>query len=222
MSKIVFEAGTAYRVVDEEYVALGSLARSLSLTVEIADDKTMFDDIWRYIEADAEIYDEIFSAALGNFDLQIYIDQFKKPSRDRSDDDPNNSMNRLEVGWSASVYQGELAICTDFGGVGMMTDAFYQQKEPEEIGYAVEFTPINDLKGYPFFINDRLVIHDDEDYKNTVFEGKREFTVYDMIHAILFEISFIGTPQNQMAFFAEMDQRVSEMKEILDIEADEE
>lgn len=43
-----------------------------------------------------------------------------------------------------------------------------------------------------------------------------------MIHAILFEISFMGTPQDQMAFTADMDQRVSEMREMLDTETGEE
>jgi hypothetical protein len=80
-----------------------------------------------------------------------------------------------------------------------------------EGGWAVEYTPVNELLDYPFALNVKFDITDKNNkYYNKIWSGEHAWTVYDMYHAILDEISFLGTPDDQMRAIAELDQRFAE------------
>ena len=237
-STIVFKNHTAYQVRDgatrhdpKIEKEIDSLLPFFNAPIEV-EEGILFDDIWRYIEKDYAIYNVIFSEALGGFDLKLYVDQFKLPSKSREDEDPENHMATLEVEWDIEINRwngkDELYILASFGGYGPQKHPIADGKEWKgEGGWAIDLNPINDFKGMPFRIKTDYSLHlrDLGAYKTG---GKTHqeispkitttMTVYDMLYAIFFEISYHGKPNDQLKMIHEMDQRIAELGEITFIE----
>jgi hypothetical protein len=94
---------------------------------------------------------------------------------------------------------------------------FHGIGEPDEHGgraYAIEFTPINEFKALPLKLNTSYKVEDTSDVQNvkTIFEGTKAFTVYDVIAAILYEITFCGSPEKRDEQMAEIMQSSEEIK----------
>ena len=227
---VIFRDHKAYLVNfegEEEISAIevDSLASHMQCGIKL-DPGTLFDDVWSYIEKDWEFFDIAFSKSLGRYDLKLYVDQFKKPGRDKEDDDPDNSIHYLVITWYAEAdsWEDEKTITwmAEFGGFGRHHDKDFAE-EPHDANYGLDFTPINDMKGYELKLDESVIFrHDDFTKKSkktiyeTLFEGTRDYEVYDVINAILFEISWHGAPNSQMSFMANMDQVVAEAKDALD------
>lgn len=220
IDKIIFRNGTAYFVKDKHFVyepykefPVDSLIQFMNCVVEL-DENTTFEHVWNYLERDVEFFNTLFFRALGGFDLNEYVEQFHKPSKDPNDyEDPNHRMVGLSLGWDGDVWEGKLNIFTDFGGYGphkMPNGEFI-----EDMGYGVELTPINDLKHYPLKLEKKFVIRSEENGYKELLVAEKEWSVYDMYYGILFEISFIGTPNDQLRSIADLDQRQAEVVDYL-------
>src|SRR5690606_19495136 len=96
------------KIEEEE---LDSLMLHLGVPVEL-EEGTLFDDIWAYIETDAPFYNIVFNKQMGRFSIEPFIEQAKKPGRNRTEDDPNDSMQYLRLAWGSeySVYEGEKSL----------------------------------------------------------------------------------------------------------------
>ena len=155
----------------------------------------------------------VFRQTMGRFDIAHYIEQSKKPSRDRSEDAPDNSIHFLEVYWDVfwGTTETEILIKAEFHGRGNIR----QGSDVFPTAYGVDFTPINNLLDYPLSLNNEFVIsrrNDDNLTHNILFEGTKEWTLYDVLHAILNEITFHGTPADAIAKGAELSQIVANAK----------
>lgn len=178
---------------------------------------TTFDDIWSLIMKDADVYTVVFHDQLGGHNLEVFQKQFAKPGRNREDEPDDDRMNRLEVGWSSDITtykDGETAIHfgAEFRGLGPCKEV------GQETYYGFTFTPINDLKGFPFVLGDMIALsHLDLNTKESrdLVKGQRPLTVYDVIGAILDEISWNGDPSDGLAMkrLAEMDQAMQGVKD---------
>ncbi len=221
MDTIVFDSGVAIckrepetRDDPEIEFPVDSLIHYLNSPV-VLKPVTTFAHVWDYLERDAEFFGNVFYQAMGGFSIQEYIKQARKPHTPDEDEDPQNCMVGLSVGWATDIWEDEINIFTDFGGFGPQTIPNGDGTERViEGGWAVEMTPINELLHYPLSLDDGFVVREEstKDYKE-LWKGKREWTVYDMYYAILFEITFCGVPNDQIRKVAELDQTMAEVKD---------
>ena len=90
----------------------------------------------------------------------------------------------------------------------------------KEEAYAIEFTPVNELAGYPIFLNEDLKITSSIRYANRT-EGyeekeylttKMKFTLRNVMCGILDELSFMGPPESRIEALKDLKNRVDEVK----------
>jgi hypothetical protein len=200
---------------------LSSLLRDLQTPIELAKG-TKFSDIWAYIEADLDVFNVIFASATGGFSLSEYSAYAKKPVPRGPKPDPNNSMKYLEAFWGAD-YHGEgedITIYAGFHGRGPQTyDVGDGTKgKIKDGGWGIDFTPINELMKYEVRLDNVLEITNlycgdwtgAENIK-TLVKGNQVWTVYDLLHAILFEITWHGLPEDQAKESEMLIKRVGEI-----------
>lgn len=173
-----------------------SLASYLTTKVEIKDNFT-FGDLWHFIEIDSAIYGLVFSEAMGNFPIEFYIDDAKRspnPVKHKQ-----HEMNYLEVYWDVNHSKGQNSNIFDvypcFHGVG----PDLHSTVGADIGWAIDFTPISDLLKYPLKLNKLVKVYPIGFVKGrkTVVNAERYFSLFDVLHTILYEITFCGTPAHR-------------------------
>lgn len=203
------------------YKEVDSLTHFLQLPI-VLEEGTLFDDIWFYIEKDANLLEIIFSKALGGHQLHPFIDEFKKPAQSRENEDINDSMHYLYISWEAEVtkFQDEKTfyLNCNFDGYGYYRDQV--NNKIHEMGYGIELTPINDLKSYELKLDNyvKIYYHDLDNNNNSslfrsVVEGYRPFTVYDILYAILDEVTFFGNPEQKQKQIEEIQNIAEQSKE---------
>lgn len=211
MDTIIFKDGVAIfkrnpAYVDEAEVEypVESLIRYLGCVVELSEGTTV-EHIWSYLEHDADFFNNVYAQAIGNFPLKLFIDQFHKPSAELDHEGPT----KVELYWHGEIWEGEISIFPSCHG-----------KDDKGGGWAIEFTAINDLKSFPIILDDELEIYDmdaplDKDGMKPIWKGKKDWTVYDMYFAFLYEMTFCGSPEDQVRQLADLDQRLADAKEQL-------
>lgn len=211
-----FDSGSRTESFPEEEI--DSLLPYLNSAIKLSPETT-FGDFWKFVEIDQDIYSLIFNHSLGGHNLSVYSEQIKKPGRDRTDENPNNSIHHLFVGWGAesNTYDGKknFHLFPDFGGWGKHTD---DNGEIYDTSFAVEFTPVNDLKDYVLFLKEEIECEicdldsNSPRERETINLGAKEFTVYDVLNGIFHEMTFVGYPDEQVNRMQELDQSVAEAK----------
>jgi hypothetical protein len=184
---------------------VSSLWPFLEDVIKLSDDFTLL-DLFNLIAKEKDVFDIIFYSSLGGFPLQAYLDDIAK---DRSPDD-GDEIDYLEVYRSSERWDwGDIDISLNFHGVSIK----------EDIGYAIEYTPLSDLKHLPLRINTNFEIgevkkEDGHPWKWHVYtKGKVDVTVYELIHAVLFEVSFCGDPVKRDARREDLFEQFEEIKE---------
>ena len=192
---------------DYKVEVVKKLSSYLNERVELCDGFTLA-DLFDYIEKEKVEFDVIFNSQLGPFSLQLYIDEIKKPGPVKDDE-----IDYLEIGRYSEYFEGDIELYLDFGGVNEKTD----------IGYAIEFTPLNEIKHLPLRLNHNFSISEVKivsKFKRcfvkllgrigiplkrwrTIFDyvyvqGQTTFTLYELISAVLYEISFAENPEMRM------------------------
>lgn len=186
---------------DEKEIEISSFTPYLQSHIEI-EPGTLFESIWKFIVADQFFYNKLFAHALGHHDLQLWVDESLK-SGEIPDLTTKYGMKKLLLSYSVEFqkYKDETDgyIVDDFGGVGLQEG--WEDQPDFEGGYAIEFTPIQDLLKYPIEINPIIVAQhinlDNRKLNLKQLSGKFTPTVYDVIHSILFEITYCGKPQSR-------------------------
>ena len=187
----------------------------LNEMVELSDDFTL-EDLFKILEREHVFMETIFTSHLGRYPLQLYIDDIKKPRPVKDDEDEDElcclELKRFGEHWS----WGDIDLFIDFSGLSNKTDW----------SYAVEFSPLNELKHLPLRLNEDFEISEGKTsswivrylfkwWKGTIgrwknpysyihVEGKTKFSVYELISTVLYEISFAGEPVERDAKIAEI------------------
>jgi hypothetical protein len=219
---------------------LDTLLADLQTEIEL-EPGTLFDDVWKYIVKEGSLYGLIFARAMGIFPIKAFIEEAKKPHKPRKNEDPNDSMHYLQAYWEADYTSwgdepATLHISPGFHGYGRNIPKFQKdnKKESYETGYSLSFTPINEYMGYELKIDKKVTFTDMYTEKNrvemtkggqfkrvhggktpplkTLLEGEQFWTVYDLLHAILFEMTWMGLPKHQAAEKKILDRRCKEAK----------
>jgi hypothetical protein len=159
------------------------LSDVLQFPIEIKD--TTFGQFFELIAREADLYERVFKAAMYGHPLAPYIEEARRP-----DGNPEQ-IQRMEVYWSAERSEGDVSIGIGFHGYGKLKiDA--SDEMPVETGIAIEFTPLNQYKMLPFALDTKFEIYDADNDGRMIINGWREFTAYDVIKAILCEITWAG------------------------------
>lgn len=164
------------------------LSNALQFPIEI--EETNFGQFFAIIAREKDLYEKVFNAALYGHPLEPFIKECELPLHDSKD------LDFVEVSWSSQVFEGELEIWPSFDGWGDWP-ATYPGSEndtgPKKGGIAIEFTALNEYKHLPFKLNTEADIYSlDNKGSDPVLKAKRMFTVYDVIKAILDEITWAG------------------------------
>jgi len=98
----------------------------------------------------------------------------------------------------------------DFHGIGDTVDG--------NDGYAIEFTPVNEIVNLPIRIKKefRIIRYGEQVIRPTVlFKGKRKYTLLEILDVIYDEISFHGTPSKAATFLGDLTEQVRKIKDDL-------
>jgi len=201
--------------------------------VELSDDFTL-EDLFYHIEQEKYIFDLVFNSHLGHFSLQKYIDEINKPGVVRDDKisylelrrygEYTSWKDRISKEWGIKS-NPEIELFLDFSGVG----------KQEDVEYAIEFMPLNELKHLPLKLNKKFNISEIRfpcriikflvrvlkyisfsrwggcnSFGHTYVEGDVNFTVYELFSTVLNEISFMGTPEQRDAQLVKIQDIVKE------------
>lgn len=199
----------------EHYEELDSLLTVMNTPIKL-EEGTLFQHVWDYIEKDYEVFNVLFTDSLGGFDLQEWIEHarvpYEKGTWDIECEQGGHGMEKLQCYWNYTIGQGEYSTFKgEFGGWGTCKWPVWENDEHvrddiKETSYSVSFTPINRMMEYPFELLEeikieRLEVWDGKEYSfpelKPAIDTNKDWTPYTMIEAILWEISFMGTPQQQ-------------------------
>lgn len=180
-----------------EYTTAARLFESCSLDKDIT-----LKDIFTLIEKEIDIY----KIVLNNW-IDEYIEESKKPTKEIEKD-----IEYLELHWGIEeyTYEKNTELCNadfpDFRGKGFIAkndeyeDGRLYLKKGNRTHYAIEFSPVNELMHLPVKLNNKLYIqksnYDTKTYNKSI-EMERTFTLGQILHGIVFELSFTGSPKDR-------------------------
>jgi hypothetical protein len=198
----------------------------LNEQIEVEDDIT-FEDFFSQIMNESDLVSVIFASQLGHYDLGNWRKEWAKPFV--NEPDGHTRTKYLEVAWAAEWWDHdldrEIEEWVAFGGKGeiLMDDT---DKWEDDMGISFSFTPINELKGYPFKINTEYKLFDWAAYRKNknarkrdkwfAVDGVKRMRVYEVIGGILDDISFYGDPDNRDEKGEELKERCDETDKLLE------
>lgn len=144
-------------------------------------EETTFGQFFALIAKEKDLYEKIFRAAMYGHPLGPYIEEIKKPRTEPDD------LDYVHVHWFAQLFEGDLDVSPAFGGWG----DWKTEGAPEKGGIALEFTGLNEYKDCLLKLDTEFEIgHLGGPEINL--KANQKFTVYEVIEAILFEITWSG------------------------------
>ena len=131
-------------------------------------------------------------------------------------------LTSVRLSWKCSVCKSydkndstpTLDLGTDFIGVGPVPDSEDYQDYPEDhVTYAIEMTPTYKLVDLPFELDTKFDIRDErisfDPNIPPMASVSREFTLYEVLFGVFWELSFFGGPESR-------DDQREELKKSLD------
>jgi hypothetical protein len=97
----------------------------------------------------------------------------------------------------------DLTVYNDIHGLGK-----------EDQGYAIEFTPLHEILDVPFKLGNCVEIRYKDELESNEYETS--FTFFEFLKAIIWELSFMGNPNERDASFTKIKEDVKEIKEYVD------
>lgn len=164
---------------------------SLSDELQLSNDLT-FRDFFNHLMREKTDLNKAFFSTLRGYKIEDYkhdlTTQGKKPR--------STGLRSVQVGWRVEVTKDGLEIRHDFQGVGQ--EGGGNRENGIETTYGLSLTPLYEYCDLPFRLNERFVIEDYQGKKvKEVLKSKRLFTVFEVLDAILYEITWDGTPQQR-------------------------
>lgn len=223
-TKIIYN--NHYNPECDEYVRreVEHLYLYLNERVVLSNDFTL-EDLFHHLYRDGETFDLIFSSCLGHHSLQPWFDEINRSGPKEDDEIDYLEIYRYGEYWGKDC-DDNIELCIGFSGVG------YNIDDPS---YGVGFTPLNELKHLPLRLNEDFEISEvkippnvimyvarllkkvgipvgkwDNPSPHVYVKGKVDFTVYELISAILEEISFYGSPEERDSKMDEIEKTTEE------------
>lgn len=172
-----------------------------------------FEEFFNIIMKHQEEYSIAFYSHLGGIPLSDFNTEWSKPA----DEITKSGMQKIVITWGNITYlvknelldnSLEINWLPEFAGIG--TD-----KDGRECGYGIEFTPLNELKKYSIeLIPDMNISNIQNEEKLVCLE--RGFTVYEVLSAIFYEITFVGNPKARGDKLGDLKDRLEDVKKDFD------
>jgi hypothetical protein len=142
---------------------------------------TTFGQFFGLIAKEKDLFNQVFKSAMGGFQMDSFIKECEQPAKECKD------LDCVEVCWRSDYEDGELSTTPCFHGYG----DWHLEEGPEKGGIAIEYTALNEYKGAELKLD---VIDNLYSMKSVepILKGTRKFMVYDVIYAILYEITWAG------------------------------
>jgi len=186
---------------------VNSLLPFLIQNIEIEDGVT-FEDFFNHIMKEHDKYSEAFASHLGHAHLSDWVEEWNLPFTDKLNDTYAEEMTYLSIRWRTYIFEKELAEGVEFGGEGRIKE----KGKWRNIGFALELTPINNFKNYPLKLDTKFEIYSDSIKPKKLFSSTKIFTVYDVVSAILYEISWFGSPSRREDKLKELQNQILKIK----------
>jgi hypothetical protein len=177
----------------------GGIFRRMNEYVEIADNVT-FGDFFKFLIKEKNLINLIFAASMYGVSFDLLINDFKRKFELKDDE-----IQYLEICWYVDYDNDELVIDPHFHGISKK-----EENNFNEMPIGLDFVSIYKLKNYPLKLNEVLEIIDNStwpDESRTILKSTKQYTLYDIIHSVLYELTWYGTPA----------MRDKEKKTILDV-----
>lgn len=173
-----------YKITVKEQQTLSDI---LQLRLEMED--TTFGQFFALIAKEGAFFEKTFQCAMMGHPIQPYIDECAKPAKTTRD------MDYTVVGWSTELFEGDFDHYIDFGGWGTVSGDY--EGAPHKGYLAIEFDPLYEYKDLPLKLDPKVTIYDVTNTKpgepmKIAGTGVQKFTVYDVVCAILDEITWAG------------------------------
>lgn len=167
----------------------GKLWKYLNAPVAIADD-LHFGDFFTVLTQEADAVERIFAASLIGVPFVELIRDFQGPSSA-----PTVPLQAVELCWRAQLEAGYLSIVPSLRG--RLSDTVEGESGKEE---SLAFIPVQRLSNCRLLLDESVEIFDALNVRNPhslLPPCKKQFSLYDMVHAILFELTFYGAPETR-------------------------
>jgi len=199
----------------------------LNERVVLSNDFTL-EDLFHHLYTSYNIFDLIFYSCLGHHSLKLWFDEINGPGPKEDDE-----IDYLEIHrWGEYWDWGDIGLSIGISGIN----------EKEDIPYGIGFTPLNKLKHLSLRLNEDFEIGEVKipskaimypirllkkigiplgklgkwsgSFYRTFVKGKVEFTVYELITAVLYEISWYGDPVKRDEKMVQLEQITEEGTEL--------
>jgi hypothetical protein len=159
---------------------------------------------------------------MANCPLDDFIKELDKPMDGRRLE--GLSFNYLEIGWSAEEWDGDYNDFIDFCGidesVSQEKHGSYDAKSERHLArrWALEFTPVNLIAHLEIKLNKEFKIYkfDTEkpsDPDKVAYQAiARDFKLIDVLYGILYEISFVGGPEDRDEKWSDLTETMKEIE----------
>jgi len=180
----------------------------LSDDVEFSGD-LIFDHFFKIIIDNVEVFNTIFHSALGGYDINDWLPEYKQKS------DINENFE-IVFSWVADYFEHQGKIeCTIyplFSGYGK-----FDKEDNEEYSLGLGLTKLCDLKGKKMKLDSTLVIDvfNNDKIKRIIDVDHKPFTLFQIIDAFLREISFHGSPEQRNIFSKQLCDQSEEIDEAI-------
>ena len=194
----------------------GDLIPHLNDAFEIEEGST-FGQFMTHIFHHYQTYGMVFSSHLGHYPLGYWLEDFDKSPTERKDMDyleVRHSGVSLNISGKKDSYLNDAEIYDEFHGIGDW-DEDSGADPGTKGGIAIEYTSLRELKNYPLKLNTEFVVTNAQTF-DVVCKMEKYFTVYDVISAILYEISWAGPPTNRDVQWKRIIADVKKSREELD------
>jgi len=162
------------------------------------------------------------------FDYRVFYEKHKNDEKNE-----NSFMSQLDMELHEPDEDdvNEVSLYVDVHGWGPYHPSEGEEENyeegytpPSKTSYAIEFTPLNRMSHLPLKINNYVEIRDKNELgdEEPLVEGNMYFSVFELVGAILSEISFCGLPDERNQRWQDIVDTVDEAKEKFGDEDDDE
>lgn len=198
-----------------------SLSTCLGLELEI-ENGTKFKTFLSLLFKEKEFFNKLFHQELKGMTLQIYQKQIaKRQNIENNKNEDGEELMCLEIAKMFEVLKFDKGNSIDLFPVLV---GIAKTPEGEETYMPVSLSPINDLKNYQIMLNKMVDIFQDRMNEKGEIElqpfmtAACSITVYDALQAIIYEISYFGTPEEKMKQKQEFLKKVKLEDKIFELE----
>lgn len=161
---------------------------------------TTIEDIFAILAEYEEDVDFAFDASLGGYPFGLYLDEIFAA------EEPDKNLIFGEFSHEVSYEGGQITESPRFGAIGLDPT-----NGKDLVTYSIELSPVASYKHLEVRLNYAFSIFQMDDTKTKeelIFEASKPFTLYEVLHALLYEISYHGTPEMRDDVMQDLTARI--------------